>query len=110
MSLVNLYPLHSLPHSDVSETGPSIGSPVFKGSNAQASKLFRNVGIDSAVSDFGVAAPFFVGKIFANDRPGGVVVAVDVVGTDQLPRGWRALHGRTGLRGLEGYLYREAKV
>ena len=49
--------LNPLPHSNVSDAGPSIVTAVGQSSDAQAAKFLRHFRFDSAISDFPVTAP-----------------------------------------------------
>ena len=80
---------NSLPHSDVANTRPSIAALILQDANPEAAEFSLQLLVvltDFAISDFVRTAPLPVGEILAQDRPFGVVVAVDGVGTHELVR------------------------
>ena len=96
--------LDSFPHSDIPKTRPSIISVILQRFDAQTSKFLRDFGFDSAVTDFPVIAPGFVGKVFAEHSPSGIVVAHIIVQTNKLIRTRRSLSGTASLSRLKGHL------
>ena len=81
----------SLPHSDIPDADPAISSTVVQHSDAQAPEFLCHFRFDSAISDFPMVAPRSIIEILTEHSPGCVIVAVCVVGTDELVGRWRSL-------------------
>ena len=80
---------NSLPHSYIANTRPSIAAVILQRANPEAAEFLLQLLVvltDFAISDFVGTAPLPVGEVLAQDRPFGVVVAVDSVGADELVR------------------------